>query len=204
MIKIMIVEDQSILRDSLETMLNAEDDMQVACAVGAASMAPEMCRRLEIDLVLMDVMTENNENGIEVAAMLRKEFPDLKIVIMTGMPEITFVRNARLAGADSFIYKNIRKDALLSTLRSTMDGYGTYPGKVAKPGLLSYEFTDTELDILRLFCSAMSRKEVAAELNMSEGAVKAAITGILNKTGYNSIMKFAVHAVANGYIAPRD
>lgn len=63
-------------------------------------------------------------------------------------------------------------------------------------------FSDKELAIIRLVCQGKNRKEIAAALSMSEGSIKAVITRILDKTGFDSIMKFAVYAVGNGFIVP--
>jgi DNA-binding NarL/FixJ family response regulator len=202
MIKILIVEDQVIMRDSLANLINGQEDMRVVGSIGSAADALETCRETTPDLILMDVCTDNNESGIAAAAEIRVHCPAIKIVIMTGMPEITYMDSSKKAGVDSFLYKNVRGETLLAAIRSTMEGYGTFPKEVpsALPGKLS--FTDTEIAILRLVCEAKSRKEIARELAMSEGSVKAVITDILNKTGYDSILKFAVFAVSKGYIKP--
>ena len=202
MIKILIVEDQVIMRDSLENLINGQEDMCVVGSIGSASKALEICKKSSPDLVLMDVCTENNESGIAAAAKIHTQYPEIKIVIMTGMPEITYMESSKKAGVDSFLYKNVKSETMLATIRSTMDGYGTFPREAPSvlPGNLS--FTDTEIAILRLVCEAKNRKEIARELAMSEGSVKAVITDILNKTGYDSIMRFAVFAVAKGYINP--
>ncbi len=202
MIKILIVEDQVIMRDSLANLINGQEDMRVVGSIGSAAKALEICKKSSPDLVLMDVCTENNENGIAAAAKIHTQYPEIKIVIMTGMPEITYMESSKKAGVDSFLYKNVKSETMLATIRSTMDGYGTFPREAPSvlPGSLS--FTDTEIAILRLVCEAKNRKEIARELAMSEGSVKAAITDILNKTGYDSIMRFAVFAVSKGYINP--
>ena len=202
MIKILIVEDQVIMRDSLANLINGQEDMCVVGNIGCAAEAPRLCKETLPELVLMDVCTDNNENGITAAAEIRAQYPQVKIIIMTGMPEITYLESSKKAGVDSFLYKNVKGETMLATIRSTMDGYGTFPREApaALPGGLS--FTDAEIAILRLVCQAKSRKDIARELAMSEGSVKAAITDILNKTGYDSIMKFAVFAVARGYINP--
>jgi len=177
--------------------------MQIVGEIGNAAEALSLCEKLAPDLVLMDVCTDDNESGIDAAERIRSHYPEIRIIIMTGMPEITYMESAKKIGADSFLYKNVRGATLLATIRSTMDGYGTFPREDPSsrlPGNL--RFTDTEIAILRLVCEAKSRKEIAKELAMSEGSLKAIITDILNKTGYNSIMKFAVFAVAKGYINP--
>ena len=84
MIKILIVEDQTMLRDSLEHMINGQDDMKVIGLAEDAADAPDLCKKLKPDLVLMDVVTKNNSSGIRYTAEIHKEFPDIKIVIMTG------------------------------------------------------------------------------------------------------------------------
>jgi DNA-binding NarL/FixJ family response regulator len=196
------VEDQVILRDSLARLLSAQADMQVVAETGNAGEAAALCKQTSPNLALMDVVTEGASTGIAVAGELRKSFPDLKIVIMTGMPEITFIDSAKKAGVDSFVYKNVKSDTLLSAIRATMDGYSIFPANepTGLPGNL--RFNEKEITVLRLVCEAKSRQEIAAELLMSEGSVKAIITSILNKTGYDSIMKFAIYAMAHGYILP--
>ncbi|NLE56700.1 MAG: response regulator transcription factor [Lentisphaerae bacterium] len=202
MIKILIVEDQVVMRDSLSNLIDGQEDMRVVGSIGNAADALEICKKAAPDLALMDVCTDNNENGIAAAAEIRAQCPAIKIVIMTGMPEITYIDSSQKAGVDSFLYKNVKGETLLATIRSTMDGYGTFPSVIPSPLPGDLSFTDTEIAIIRLVCEAKSRKEIARELAMSEGSVKTAITDILNKTGYDSIMKFAVFAVSKGYINP--
>ena len=112
MVKILIVEDQTMLRESLEYLINRQDDMEVVGGTDDAANAPELCRELMPDLVLMDVVTKNNSSGITYTAQIRRESPDTKIVIMTALPEITFAEEARKAGAHSFIDKEMENDHL--------------------------------------------------------------------------------------------
>lgn len=107
MITIVIVEDQGILRESLACTLNLQEDMQVARALSDAADALDVVRETNANLALLDVCTENGSSGIAAAKQIREACPDTKIVIMTGMPEITFIEQAKLAGADSFVYKNV-------------------------------------------------------------------------------------------------
>ena len=100
-IKILIVEDQAMLSDSLRQVIGEQPDMEVVGVTADASKTPELCSKLKPDLVLMDVVTENDANGITWAARIRQELPEIKIVIMTSLPEITFIEEARKAGAHS-------------------------------------------------------------------------------------------------------
>ena len=96
-------------------------------------------------------------------------------------------------------------EELLYIVRSTMDGYSTYPH--AQDNLFSdaASLSETEINILRLVCETKTRKEIAAELYMSEGTVKRHISEILAKTGYDNVLRLAVHAVSNGLVcAPHE
>jgi DNA-binding NarL/FixJ family response regulator len=108
-----------------------------------------------------------------------------------------------MAGAHSFVYKSAGKERLLDVIRMTMrDGY-VWPESPPVQMPFDVDFSRREIQVLRLFCQGKTRPEVAAELGISEATVKALITALLNKTGFDSIMRLAVYAVSNGYIAPQ-
>ncbi|MFT3875887.1 MAG: response regulator transcription factor [Propioniciclava sp.] len=201
--RIIVVEDQTILRESLVAAIDGEPDLEVIASLADAADAVELAERLRPDLMLMDVYTDHGSSGIVAARRIKASQPGVYVVIMTGMPEITFVRQARDAGADSFIYKNVGTGELLGVLRSTRDGYSTYPRDTIPTRFGAAGLTDDEIEILRLACEAKSRKEIAAELYLSEGTVKRRISEMLAKTGYDHILNLAVDAVSDGYIAPR-
>ena len=105
MIRLMIVEDQAMLRDSLACTINTQSDMEVVASLGDAAEALEALERSGATCALLDVCTENDSSGIVAARKIKEAHPEVKVVIMTGMPEITFVEQARTAGVDSFVYK---------------------------------------------------------------------------------------------------
>jgi DNA-binding NarL/FixJ family response regulator len=201
MIKILIIEDQAMFRDSLSFTLNGQTDMKVVGVTDDASMSLKMCRELKPDLVLMDVVTKNNTNGISYAALIRKELPDIKVVIMTGWPEITFVEEARKAGAHSYIYKNFESHHLFYLIRYTMDGMSIFMAPTDPPHYAN-QFTERELAVIRLTCLGKSRSQMLEEMGISEMTLKPLITSILNKTGFDTIMEFAVYAAGKDLIAP--
>ena len=201
--RIIIIEDQTMLRDSLACAVSAQPDMEVVGILSDAAQVMDATMRLHPDLLLMDVCTENDSSGIVAARKVKQDHPEVRIVIMTGMPEITFVKQAQEAGVDSFVYKNVGTAELLGVLRSTMEGYSTFPRKQTGKFSGASALTEEEVAILRLVCETKTRKEIAAELLLSVGTVKRRISEILAKTGYDSILKLAVHVVSNGYIVPR-
>ncbi len=203
MIKIVIVEDQAMLRDSLSATIGLQDDMEVVSSVTDAALALDQVERAGANCALLDVCTENDSSGIVAAGRIKEAHPDVRVIIMTGMPEITFVEQAREAGVDSFVYKNVGTGELLSIIRSTMEGYSTFPRAQESIFSGASALTDVEIDILRLVCETKTRKEIAQELYLSEGTVKRHISEILAKTGYDNILRLAVHAVSSGLIVPK-
>ena len=195
MIKIVIVEDQTMLRDSLAQTIDAQPDMEVVASLADAAFALDEVEKTGATCALLDVCTENDSSGIVAARRIKESHPEVRVVIMTGMPEITFIEQARAAHVDSFVYKNVGTNDLLGIIRSTMEGYSTFSDAAA--------LTDVEVDILRLVCETKTRKEIAQELFLSEGTVKRHISEILAKTGYDNILRLAVHAVSSGLIVPK-
>jgi len=201
MIRILIVEDQTLLRESLEHVIGSQNDMEVAGTTDDAANAPALCERLKPDLVLMDVVTKHNSSGIAYTEKIRNEFPQIKIVIMTALPEITFVESAKKAGAHSFMDKEMGNEHLLYVIRNTIKGYSIYSVRSERPPFAS-QFTEREIAVIRLVCRGKSRSEVAKEIGLSEVRLKPIITSILDKSGFDNIMKFAVYAVGEGLIVP--
>ena len=122
MIKLLLVDDQKILLEGLEQIFTPLDDMDVVGSLLLSELAEEACARLMPDLVLMDICMEGRTSGIQICARLKARFPELRIVLMTGMQEVSFLTRAKEAGADSFIYKESSGEAFAACIRATMRG----------------------------------------------------------------------------------
>lgn len=134
MTRITIVEDQTILLDSLAGAIDAEDDFTVVDRLTDAAAIHASVRIHPVEMVLMDVVTENS-SGLKESAILKRNHPHLKVVVFTAMPDASFVQEAQDAGVDSFVYKNISTPDLLALLRSTMQGESSFPPASAPPPL---------------------------------------------------------------------
>lgn len=99
MIRVLIVEDQAILRESLARSVGDQPDMTVVAAIADASDALDVVLKERPDMILMDVCTEHDSNGIVAAARIKEQLPECRVIIMTGMPEISplWTRRARRA-----------------------------------------------------------------------------------------------------------
>ena len=199
MIRILIVEDQTMVRDALKNSLEAVEDFSVVATIADAALAPLYCERVKPDMALMDICTENDSNGLDAAAAIKQKFPAVKVVMMTGLPEVTFVERAHAAGADSFVYKDTPLAELERLIRDTCAGHGSYPHERER-ALNFDELTRREKEILRLLCDGLSRKEICDELGITINSVKTHLANILSKTGYESVAKLAIYAVSHGFI----
>ena len=199
MIKLLICEDQLILLDGIASAVSEYDDIQVVGKITEASKISEKISETGANTLLTDVCTEDG-NSLNYLSGLKKTFPELKIVVMTGLPEISFAERARQAGADSFVYKNVSTDELANVIRSTFGGYNVFPAK-NRADILS-ELTKQELTVLRYFCRGLDRKEIAEKMFLSESSIKTHISNMLAKTGYNSISRLAIYVVSSGLIIP--
>ena len=122
MINVLLVEDRKMSRDSMIGYMKGSDRYELAAQTPSAGMAEMFCMQCHIDLVLMDVCTANNEDGIEATAAIKRHFPNIKVSIVTGMTTIDVIYRARAAKADSFWYKEIEGDELLDVMDRTMTG----------------------------------------------------------------------------------
>ena len=105
MVNVLIVEDSRISREAFERHLSASPEYFVIASIENAANAEIACMRNKIDLILMDVCTVDDESGLVAAAKIKRNYPHVKIIIMTSMPEHSFIQKAKDSGCDSFWYK---------------------------------------------------------------------------------------------------
>ena len=129
MTHVLIVEDQRMAQENMESIIKSSEKYTLAGIISNAADAELFCMREAVDLVLMDVCTARDENGIDACAVLKMKFKQLKIIVVTSMAEHTFLERAREASADSFWYKDASHGELLSVMDRTMAGEHIFPDK---------------------------------------------------------------------------
>ena len=200
---VMIVEDQQMPKALFSHFVESSDKFYLQVAIENASVADIVCTRMPVDLILMDVITENGENGLEAAAKIKKKFPKTKIIIVTSMPECSFIKRAKQIGVEGFGYKEVNEQPILSLMERVMNGEIIYPDnpQQVKIGLaLSTEFTKKELEILRLMTGGYTNVEISEKLGISSGVVKNRVADMLDKTGFRSRTQLAVRARESGLV----
>ncbi len=200
---VMIVEDQQMPKTLFSHYINSSNHFYLQIAIENASIADIVCTKTPVDLILMDVVTENGESGLVAAEKIKKKFPNIKIIIVTSMPECSYIKRAKKIGVEGFWYKEINEQPILSIMEKVINGEIVYPEQLqpVKVGLaLSNEFTEKELIILRLILGGYSNVEIAQKLGVSPGVIKNHVANMLLKTGFRSRTQLAVRARETGLV----
>lgn len=203
MIKVLVVEDQKMAQDNMVGYINASENYTLAGTLTNAALAETFCLSNDVDLILMDVCTEHDENGIDQAAIIKKNFPKIKIIIVTSMAEYTYLNKARQAKVDSFWYKNVSSECLISVMDRTMNGESIYPEKTpeVKLGLTtSYHLTEAEMNTLRVVMESADYKEAGERLGVSQRTIRFHMGNILEKTGYRTRLELLMAVVQKNLI----
>lgn len=206
MTNVLIVEDSRISRESFERQLAASPEYVVIASIENAANAEIACMRNKIDLVLMDICTADDESGLTAAAKIKRHSPRVRVIMMTSMPEHSFLQKARDCGCDSFWYKEQDDITLLDICDRTMRGEFVWPDHVPPVtiGLAhSDEFTERELEVIRALSMGSRYEEIAEALYMSTNTVKYHVKNILQKTGFHSTIQLVAEVVEKRLILPK-
>lgn len=203
--KVLIVDDQIMSRQLFESFVAASDRYELAASVEMAKFADGYCAGGKVDLVIMDIVMNDGSNGLDTARRIKTSYPKTKIIIVTSMPDGAFLKRAREIGVDSFWYKEVQEKPMLEVMDRTMAGEHIFPDSppVTQLGLAkSTEFTERELDVLRLLAEGLTDKEIADHLHLSVTTVRYHVNNLIFKTGASSRTELAVNAVRSGIAIP--
>ena len=202
-INVIIVDDQYMARQLFELYIKSSGRYQLAGTASSGQQALSLVQAVSADLILMDILMPDGENGLETAARIKAIRPWIRIIAVTSMAEASWLKRAREIGIESFWYKESSKETILEVMDCTMNGDSGYPDQPPKVklGLSSNtEFTQRELEVLRLMTRGMSNSSIAGELGISENTVKSHIQHMLDKTGYKNRTELAIEARIRGIV----
>ena len=203
MVNVLIVEDDPMARKLLEIFVSTSDQYHLLSSLDSAAMAELYYMTNRVDLILMDVCTALDANGIEAAEKLKKHYPQIKLIIITSQPEYSYIAHARKIGVESFWYKEPTAEALLKIMDRTMAGESIYPDSAPVTRLgaaLSDDFTERELEVLRELVSGKTDAAIAETLCLSVTRVKQHIQRIREKTQFANRTELAVRARESGLV----
>ena len=203
--KVLVVDDQIMSRQLFESFVAASEKYELAASVETAKYADVYCAGGKVDLVLMDVVMNDGSNGLDTAARIKASYPKIKIIVVTSMPDAAFLKRAKEIGVDSFWYKEVQAAPMIEVMDRTMAGEHIFPDSppVTKLGLArSTDFTERELDVLRLLSEGLTDKEIGEQLYLSVTTVRYHVNNMISKTGASSRTELAVNAVRSGIAIP--
>ena len=205
MYRVMVVEDQAMPRQLFEAFISMSENYTLVHSIKNADMADIYCEKSEIDLILMDVCTELNSNGLDAAERIKQKHPKIKIIVVTSMPEVSYLERAKTIGVDSFWYKEVSEEPILELMDRTMASESIYPDStpaVSFGNIKSTDLSKREIQVLREVIMGFTNAEIAESLNISQHTVRDYIQVIMEKTGYRTRTELAVKARETGIIIP--
>lgn len=208
-IRILIVDDHSIVRQGLRMFLGLDDDLEIVDEASNGVQAVEMARQLRPDVVLMDLLMPLMD-GTEATAIIRRELPDTEVIALTSVLEDAAVVGAVRAGAIGYLLKDAQADELCRAIRAAANGEIQLAPKAAERLMREIRtpdnpevLTERETDVLRLIAEGKSNKEIARILSIGEKTVKTHVSNILAKLNMASRTQAALYATRIGLVAPR-
>jgi DNA-binding NarL/FixJ family response regulator len=214
-IHVLLVDDQDLVREGLRMMLDAETDISVVGEAADGREALDQARRLDPDVVVMDVRMPGLD-GIEATARLAHTGSHARVLVLTTFDLDEYVYRALKAGASGFLLKDARREHLAAAVRTVADGGSLLAPAITRrliedycrrpqPGNLpeaAEALSERELDVLRRLARGRSNAEIAAELVLSEATVKSHVARILDKLGLRDRTQVIVFAYESGLVQP--
>jgi DNA-binding NarL/FixJ family response regulator len=208
--KIIICDDQAIVRDGLELLLNLEKDIEVVGLAQEGSEALELTAQHNPDLVLMDLKMPGM-NGIEATRQIRARHPATSVLVLTTYDDDEWVFDAIRAGAAGYLLKDTPREEVVKAVRGTVEGksfvdpavagklLGQVAGQQTQPAtLITNRLTERETAVLRLLARGLSNADIAQQLHLSEGTVRNHLSAIFAKLDVADRTQAAVIAMQHG------
>ncbi|RUL49426.1 response regulator transcription factor [Lysinibacillus antri] len=214
-IKLLIVDDQEIIREGLQDTFLLDDDIDVIGLAENGEKAIQYCEKLKPDIVLMDVRMPVLD-GVEATKIIKLKWPQIKIVILTTFQEIKYVKEALKVGAEGYLLKAIDPIDLIAGMKLISRG-GTFiskeiayllieqmsseiPKKIVGENQNNYGLTEREMEILSCLAEGLNNTEISARLFLSLGTVKNYISNIYAKLDLHDRLKVARKAIDEGMV----
>ncbi|MEM9542089.1 MAG: response regulator transcription factor [Cyanobacteria bacterium P01_E01_bin.42] len=190
MIRLLLVDDQSIIREGLSSLLQAQPDLEIVGTAENGKIGVEQALSLHPDVVLMDVRMPIMD-GVAATQTLREQAPEIKVLVLTTFDDDEYVSKALNYGAKGYLLKDTPSEELARAIRSVHKGYtqlgpGLLEKAIAPPAAIEpppelSQLTPRELEVLHCLGKGYSNKEIAATLYISERTVKNYVTNILSR-----------------------
>ena len=216
MVKIMIADDQQLIRESLKIILDSDPNFEVVKVVGSGQEVLDTLETESIDIILMDVRMPNM-SGVDCTRIVKKEYPNIKVIILTTFDDDEYIYDALKYGASGYLLKGCSLEELSTAIHNVLSGGACFnpnvAGKVAQffsqmanshaevsfdGEEKEYDFSDTEQKIIAQIGHGYSNKEIAQKLGFSEGTIRNYLSVILDKLELRDRTQLAIWYLSRG------
>jgi two-component system response regulator DesR len=200
-IRVLVADDQALVRGGLVAMLNLESDLEVVAEVGSGDEVLPAARRAGVDVALLDVQMPGLD-GLEAAVRLRDELPGCRVIMCTTFGRPGYLARAMAAGAAGFVLKDAPPEQLVDAIRRVRAGLRAVDPTLAAESLVSgaSPLTERERDVLRAARQGHTAAEIARRLHLSGGTVRNHLSSAIGKTNATSGADAARIAEDNGWL----
>ncbi|MCL4270325.1 MAG: response regulator transcription factor [Anaerolineales bacterium] len=206
-IRVMLVDDHTMVRKGLATFLNVFDDLQLVGEAENGAGAIKVCGEVLPDVVLMDMIMPDMDGAV-ATNLIRQKYPNVQILVLTSFKEGELIKKALEAGAIGYLLKDVSADDLGRAIRSAYIGRATLSPEAAQslvettnlPPVPGLDLTGRELDVLALMVEGLSNTQIAAQLGVSTSTIKSHVSNILSKLGAGSRTEAVTLALRNHII----
>jgi DNA-binding NarL/FixJ family response regulator len=201
-IRIMVIDDQAVVRQGFVALINTVADMEVIAEGINGQQAIDLYRQHKPDVTLIDLRMPV-VGGVEAIATIRREFPDARLIVLTSYDGDEDIYRSLQAGAKGYLLKDMFFEELETAIRTVHAGSRRIPAAIAErlaERMAGSNLTARELEVLELIVGGQSNKEIAASLKISEATVKSHINSILSKLGVTDRTQAATTALQRGLV----
>ena len=214
-IKVLIADDQTLMRDGLKTLLDLEENIEVVALAKDGVEALALCAVTDPQVVLMDIRMPNMD-GVECTKLIKETYPNIVVLILTTFDDEDFIIRALSHGASGYILKDIEGDALIKAIYDAHHGAFILPSKIAiklaiklnkdlnhesvnstqlkeNPSLTALELSEREIEIAKMISQGFTNKQIASALYISGGTVKNYVSNLYSKIGISDRTAAAIY-----------
>ncbi|MBU5317481.1 response regulator transcription factor [Clostridium bornimense] len=208
-IKLLIVDDEELIREGLKIMLSIYNDVEVIDTAKNGYEALEVCKTNDIDVVLMDIRMKDCD-GVMGTRLIKEQFSRIKVIILTTFKDKEYIEEALKYGAFGYMLKDSSHDVIYEGIKTAYKGNMVVHPDVAskmmenrlniKSDIDKYNLIEKEIKIIEAIGKGLTNKEIAEQLFLSEGTIKNNITNILSKLQLRDRTQIAIFAFKNGIV----
>ncbi len=189
-IRVMLVDDHTMVRKGLALFIKAFDDLELVGEAGSGPAAIQLCSEIRPNVVLMDMVMPEMD-GVATTHAIRQQFPEIQVIALTSYKEGDMVKNALEAGAIAYLLKNVSAAELARAIRAAHSGRATLSPEAAQalvqssnqPPVPGLDLTEREREVLSLVVEGLNNTQIAERLTVSPSTIKSHVSSILSKLG---------------------